>query len=145
MLNEEVFSIGCCEWSGCVHCQVARIKDNEAARIRLEEKEQCRREFDQLRREVRENWWGERYGEIDEVRGKGIHVFISKGGGLRMLITEKLLTLSKWCEHQNISLYNSTFLLFFFYGYINIIWFFFSWREHINRSLIHCYIKKEIQ
>lgn len=37
----------------CVHCQVARIKDSEAARIRLEEKEQCRREFDQLRREVR--------------------------------------------------------------------------------------------
>lgn len=31
---------------------MARIKDNEAARIRLEEKEQCRREFDQLRREV---------------------------------------------------------------------------------------------
>lgn len=32
--------------------EVARIKDNEAARIRLEEKEQCRREFDQLRREL---------------------------------------------------------------------------------------------
>lgn len=31
---------------------MARIKDNEAARIRLEEKEQCRREFDQLHREV---------------------------------------------------------------------------------------------
>lgn len=32
--------------------EVARIKDSEAARIRLEEKEQCRREFDQLRREL---------------------------------------------------------------------------------------------
>ncbi|XP_056009983.1 centriole and centriolar satellite protein OFD1-like isoform X3 [Ostrea edulis] len=32
--------------------EVARIKDSEAARIRLEEKEQCRREFDQQRREL---------------------------------------------------------------------------------------------